>query len=259
MLKEDDTVLNLITIYRTADFTTPYADHLVKVLFGNSQEAATSVAYQQRKIKNTVLQTFDHMGIEEDFRQVERKAQCPPSPTLCYPSIPTIATITQAHNHPEATEEEWATWFRTRESTTEPTSSISTISSLDTDSEPIDPVEQFIPGPPTPSPPPLVIPSPACKVEETLPTKKQEVLASFGLPLTQVYPLGENLLTVETAREVAHVENVNDSVIVISIVLTISADTAGSIPLGTLPITAPLFMEREFLGYAPLTRTSTQN
>ena len=33
--KEDDTVLNLITIYHAADFTTPYADHLVKVLFGN--------------------------------------------------------------------------------------------------------------------------------------------------------------------------------------------------------------------------------
>src|SRR5882757_8117070 len=222
--KEDDTVLNLITIYHAVDFTTPYTDHLVKVLFDNSQEAATGVAYQQRKIKNTVLQTFDHMGLKEDFRQVERKARCPSSPVLRYPSIPTIATITQAHNHPEATDEEWLTWFRTRESTVEPASSISTISSLDADSEPLDPVEKFIPTSPTPSPPPLIVPTPTCKVEETLPTvpaksetpppirqrnrrtkKKQEVLASFGLPLTQVYPPGEDLLTVETAQEVAHV------------------------------------------------------
>ncbi|OAX30557.1 hypothetical protein K503DRAFT_807077 [Rhizopogon vinicolor AM-OR11-026] len=198
------------------------------------------------------------MGLEEDFRQVERKAQCPPSPTLRYPSVPTIATITQAHNHPEATEEEWATWFRTRESTIEPTSSISTVSSLDADSEPIDPIEQFILVPPTPSPPPLIIPTPACKVEETLPTipaksetpppirqrnrrtkKKQEVLASFGLPLTQVYPPGENLLTKDAAHTpttlmtISFVENVNDSVIVTSIAPTTSADTAGSIPLGT--------------------------
>src|SRR5882757_2963810 len=169
--QEDDTVLNLITIYRAADFTTPYVDHLVKALFGNSQEAAASVAYQQRKIKNVVLQTFEHMKLEEDFREVERRVRCPSSPVLRYPSIPTIATITHAHNHPEATKEEWLTWFRTRESTTEPTSSVSTISSLDADSEPINPVEKFIPVPPTLSPPPLVVPAPTCKVEETLPTE----------------------------------------------------------------------------------------
>src|SRR5882757_6183363 len=222
--QEDDTVLNLITIYRATDFTTPYADHLVKALFGNSQEAAASVAYQQRKIKNIVLQTFEHMKLEEDFRAVERKVRCPSSPVLRYPSIPTIATITHAHNHPEATNEEWLTWFRTRESTVEPTSSISTISSLNGEPKPLEPVEKFIPAAPTPSPPPLIVPTPTCKVEETLPAvpaksetpppirqrnrrtkKRQEVLASFGLPLTQVYPPGEGPLTVETAREVAHV------------------------------------------------------
>src|SRR5205807_1601280 len=75
-------VLNLITIYRAADFSLPYADHLMKALFGTSQEAASCIAYQQRKLRNLVLQTFDQMNLEPDFRQVERKVRSPLPPKL---------------------------------------------------------------------------------------------------------------------------------------------------------------------------------
>src|SRR5437588_1683173 len=225
--KENYSVLNLITIYRAADFTAPYADHLTKALFRVSQEAASCIAYQQRKIRNLILQTFNQMDLEPDFKIVDEKVRSPPSPTLRYPSLPTIAVITRAHNTPEATEEEWRTWFQTRESTAEPSqtqSSISTVSSLDSGPNP-EPVEPFVPDSPSPSPPPLIIPTPTPKNEETLeavPTqaetpppirqrnrrtkKKQELLASFGLPLSQVYPEGEHSLTLETAHEVARAE-----------------------------------------------------
>ncbi|OAX30862.1 hypothetical protein K503DRAFT_806641 [Rhizopogon vinicolor AM-OR11-026] len=150
----------------------------------------------------------------------------------------------------------------------EPTSSLSTISSLDADSKPLDPVEKFIPAPPTLSPPPLIIPAPACKVKETLPTilaksktpppirqrnrqtkKKQEVLASFGLPLTQNSRI--------TSATTSSAKNADDLVIVTSTAPTTSAATVGSTPPGTSLAIAPLFMEREFSGYAPLMRIST--
>ncbi|OJA20140.1 hypothetical protein AZE42_13303 [Rhizopogon vesiculosus] len=200
-------VLNLITIFCAADFSAPYSADLCKQLSGDALEAALCIHYQSWKIKNLVLQTFDEFNLAEQFQQIIAVVMNPPSPTLCFPSLPPIATFSQADTSPESRHIDWATWFSDREPTplapdeedwpeidqgpfppepfipTTPSSS-STDSGIQPEVQglhitqlptliPIHIYQLPMPPPSAPSPPPLLVPSPAPPV---IIAKNEEVM-----------------------------------------------------------------------------------